>query len=187
MAKPRVVVLVEGHSDRIALETLARRLDLDLLGAGVEIVVMDGVTNIRACAARYGPPGLDVPLVGLYDAPQEGYVRRGLAAAGLPEEDFFACTDDLEDELLRALGVDAVEAVIEAAGEGRSRRLLARMPAQRGWTREAVLRRFLGSQSGRKARYAELLVDALPLADVPAPLSAVLARATGAADVRPAG
>ena len=50
------------------------------------------------------------------------------------------------------------------------------MPAQRGWAREAVLRRFLGSRSGRKARYAALLVDALDLERVPAPLAAVLAR-----------
>ncbi|MBZ5739662.1 TOPRIM nucleotidyl transferase/hydrolase domain-containing protein [Nocardioides mangrovi] len=185
MVALRVVVLVEGHSDRVAVQTLARRLGRDLAAEGAEIVPMDGVTNIRAFAARYGPPGLDLPMRGLYDAPQEGYVRRGLAAAGLDvalEPDgltalgFFGCSADLEDELMRALGTDAVEEVIEAAGEGRSRRLLAGMPAQRDWTREEVLRRFVGSQSGRKARYAELLVDALPVADVPLPLLSVLAR-----------
>lgn len=74
---------------------------------------------------------------------------------------------DLEDELIRALGVEAVEAVIEAAGEAHSLRLLAGMPAQRDWTREAVLRRFLGVRSGRKARYAALLVEALELGRVP--------------------
>jgi hypothetical protein len=51
------------------------------------------------------------------------------------------------------------------------------MPAQRNWTREAVLRRFLGVRSGRKARYAALLVDALEPGRVPKPLAAVLARA----------
>ena len=50
------------------------------------------------------------------------------------------------------------------------------MPAQRDWTREAVLRRFLTSQSGRKARYAALLVEALEPDRVPEPLAAVLAR-----------
>ena len=83
---------------------------------------------------------------------------------------------DLEDELIRAHGVEAVEAVIEAAGETRSLRLLARMPAQRHWTREAVLRRFLGVRSGRKARCATLLVEALEPSRVPEPLAAVLAR-----------
>jgi hypothetical protein len=50
------------------------------------------------------------------------------------------------------------------------------MPAQRDWTREAVLRRFLGVRSGRKARYAALLVEALEPSQVPEPLAAVLAR-----------
>jgi hypothetical protein len=177
---------VEGHSDRVALQTLARRQGRDLAAEGVEIVAMGGVTNTRAFASRYGPRGLDVPLVGLYDAAEESWVRRGLAAAGLPSAldpdglallGFFRCTADLEDELIRALGVEAVERVIEAAGEARSLRLLARMPAQREWTRTAVLRRFFTSQSGRKARYAALLVEALEPTRVPAPLASVLARA----------
>jgi hypothetical protein len=124
-------------------------------------------------------------LVGLYDADEEAKLRHGLAAAGLVaalEPDgpsalgFFKCSADLEDELIRALGAEGVEAVIEAAGEARSLRLLAGMPAQRGWTREAVLRRFLGVRSGRKARYAALLVEALEPERVPEPLASVLAR-----------
>ena len=147
---------------------------------------MGGITNTRAFASRYGPRGLGVPLAGLYDAPEEAKLRHGLAAGGLgaaveadglSELGFFRCSADLEDELIRALGVEAVEEVIEAAGEARSLRLLAGMPAQRDWTREAVLRRFLGSRSGRKARYAALLVDALEPGCVPEPLDAVLARA----------
>ena len=63
-----------------------------------------------------------------------------------------------------------------AAGETYSLQLLAGMPAQRDWTREAVLRRFLGVRSGRKARYAALLVEALDPGRVPDSLEAVLAR-----------
>jgi hypothetical protein len=37
------------------------------------------------------------------------------------------------------------------------------------------LRRFLGVRSGRKARYAALLIDALEPGRVPKPLAAVLA------------
>jgi hypothetical protein len=185
VAAVRAVVLVEGASDRVALLALAERRDRDLDAEGVEVVAMGGITNTRAFATRYGPLGLGIPLVGLYDAPDEAKLRHGLAAAGLtaaPERGglaglgFFRCSEDLEDELIRALGVAAVEAVIEAAGERQSLQLLARMPAQRGWTREAVLRRFLGVRSGRKARYAALLVEALPLGRVPEPLAAVLAR-----------
>jgi hypothetical protein len=181
----RAVVLVEGNSDRVALHTLAQRLGRDLAAEGVDVVPMGGITNTRAFASHYGPRGLGVPLTGLYDAPEEAKLRRGLAAAGvggplgpdgLARRGFFKCSADLEDELVRALGVEAVEAVIEAAGEARSLRLLAGMPAQRGWSRAAVIRRFLGSRSGRKARYAELLVDALDPGGVPEPLAALLAR-----------
>lgn len=182
---PRVAVLVEGHSDRVALEALAHRHDRDLAAEGIEVIAMGGITNVRRFAARYGPRGLGSQLAGLYDAAEEPQLRRGLAAAGFTvalqpdgplELGFFRCEADLEDELIRALGVEAVEAVIDTAGETRSLRLLAAMPVQRSWTREAVLRRFLGARSGRKALYAALLVDALEPDDAPAPLSALLAR-----------
>ena len=185
MSTPRTVVLVEGHSDRVALHTLAGRGGRDLAAEGVEVVPMGGITNTRAFAQRYGPQGLRLRLAGLYDAGEEDKVRHGLSAAGLAsplEPDglsalgFHRCSADLEDELIRALGIDAVEAVIEAAGELRSLRLLAQMPAQQGWTRTQLVRRFLGSRSGRKARYAELLVDALAPGRAPDPLAAVLAR-----------
>ena len=183
MTGPRAIVLVEGESDRVALLTLARRRGRDLAAEGVEVAAVGGVTNIGAAAVHHGPRGRGLQLAGLYDAPEEEHVRRGLRRAGLgvstdPDAlawlDFHRCTDDLEDELLRALGVRAALDVVETVGEMRSYRLLAQMPAQQGWSGHALLRRFLGVRSGRKARYAELLVDALPLDRVPAPLDAVL-------------
>ncbi len=84
--------------------------------------------------------------------------------------------EDLEDELVRALGVPAVEQVVAAAGELGALRTLQRQPAQRERPVELQLRRFLGSHSGRKARYARLLVEALDPDAVPAPLDGLLAR-----------
>lgn len=179
----RAVVLVEGHSDRVALHALAARQHRDLDAEGIEVVVMDGITNTRTFALRYGPRGLDFPLAGLYDAAEERQLRGGLVAAGieaarvpgaLPELGFHGCSADLEDELIRALGVAGMEAVIDAAGETRSLELLRQMPAQRDWAPEEVLRRFLGSRAGRKAKYAELMVRALEPHCVPEPLAAVL-------------
>jgi hypothetical protein len=159
------VVLVEGITDRIALEAVAEKLGLDLEGSGIEIVPIGGAQAIRRAFAQHR--GKHV--VGLCDAQEERWFRRVLGDAT------YVCVADLEDELIRALGVARVEGVVEAAGETRSLRLLAGMPAQQGWTREAVLRRFLGVRSGRKARYAALLVEALPPGRVPEPLSALLA------------
>lgn len=185
VTEPSAVVLVEGNSDRVAVHTLATRLGRDLDSEGVQVVPMGGITNTRSFAQRYGPAGLDLPLAGLFDTAEETTLRRGLAAAGLSAAlepgglatlGFYGCSADLEDELVRALGNERVEAVIEAAGEARSLQLLAGMPAQRGRPREAVLRRFLAARSGRKARYAALLVGAVDQDRVPAPLTAVLAR-----------
>ena len=171
-------------SDLVALHALAERSGRCLDSEGIEVVAMGGITNTRAFASRYGPRGLGFPLAGLYDAPDAAKLRHGLTAAGLgaplelkglPALGFFACSADLEDELIRALGVEAVEAVIEAAGEANSLRLLAGMPAQRGWSRDAVLRRFLGVRSGRKARYAALLVEALQPGHEAGPLASLLA------------
>lgn len=181
--QPRTVVLVEGRSDRAAVHALALRLGRDLAAEGVEVLPMGGVTNTRTFALHYGPPGLGLRLAGLYDAPEELHVRRGLSAAGLTPGvgsdglaafGFFACHLDLEDELIRAVGVAGTHAVIAAQGETRSYDLLAQMPGQRGWSADLVLRRFFTSQSGRKERYATAMVEALDLDRVPRPLTALL-------------
>src|SRR5262245_3572043 len=180
----RAVVLVEGASDQAAVETLAARRGRVLAAEGVAVVPMGGATNVRTFAERFGPRGLDLGLAGLYDAGEERAVCRGLEAAGvvvppgrpgLEAVGFHGCEADLEDELIRALGVAEVERVVAAQGELRSFRILQNQPAQRGRDHAAQLRRFIGVRSGRKLRYARLLVDALDLAQVPPPLDGVLA------------
>ena len=88
---------------------------------------------------------------------------------------FYVCAADLEDELIRALGVASVERVIQARGEIRSFRTFQKQPAQQGQSPEKQLHRFLATQSGRKSQYARLLVGALDLTRVPRPLDRVLA------------
>jgi hypothetical protein len=99
----------------------------------------------------------------------------GLTRAGMESLGFYVCERDLEDELIRALGVPAVERVIAEQGELASFRTLQHQPAQRAATTEQQLHRFMGTRSGRKARYARALVDALDLTRVPRPLAGVLA------------
>ena len=182
--RPRAVVLVEGVSDGLALETLAARRQRDLDAEGVSIVSMGGSKNIASFLDRFGPHGFDVRLAGLCDAAEEGDFRRGLERAGfganlaradLEALGFYVCLADLEDELIRGLGAAAVERVVEAQGELVPFRTLQKQPAQQGRTIEQQLRRFMGTRGGRKIRYARLLVDALDLMRVPRPLDAVLA------------
>ncbi len=187
VAGRRAVVLVEGTSDQVAVETLASRRGRDLRSEGIAVVPMGGATNVRGFLELFGPHGLDLTLAGLCDAGEEGHVRRALAAAGvgtgvgrarMAALGFHVCVADLEDELIRALGVARVEQVIDVAGERRSLRTLQRQPALRGRSRAAQLRRFMGTRGGRKARYARLLVDALDLSRVPPPLDGVLRAAS---------
>jgi hypothetical protein len=181
---PRAVVLVEGASDRRALETLASRRGIDPNAHGIAIVAMGGASNISRFLQLFGPRGHDLTLAGLFDAAQIGDIRRGLDRAGLAQDahpaemelsGFYMCVEDLEDELIRHLGVDAVQRVIDAQGESASFRIFQRQPAQRGKSDEQQLRRFMGTRSGRKIRYGRLLVEALDLDHVPRPLDRVLA------------
>ena len=192
---PHTVVLVEGISDQVALQALAARRGRDLAAEGVLVVPMGGARNIGRFLRLFGPGGLDLTLAGLCDAREEVDFRRGLERAGLGTSlgraemaslGFHVCVADLEDELIRCLGAAAVEQVVERQGELGSFRTFQRQPAQRERTIREQLRRFMGTRSGRKRRYARLLVDALDLTSVPRPLDRLLAqteaahRATGA-------
>ena len=179
----RTVIIVEGQSDKVALETLARRRGLDLAGAGVEISAIGGAHAIGRFVVALRRERSEVILRGLCDEHEEPDFRRALESAGLGREldragleglGFYVCVADLEDELIRALGVEGVERVIEAQGELPSLRRLQAQPAQRERTTLQQLRRFMGSRAGRKAQYARALVLALDLDRVPRPLDAVL-------------
>jgi hypothetical protein len=182
----RAVVLVEGISDQIAVETLAAHLGRNLKSEGVAVVPIGGAHAIGRFLTRLGPQGANARLAGLYDVGEERVVRRSLQRAGFGSDSeltrldmerlgFYVCIVDLEDELIRALGAASVQAVLDSQGDLDSFRTLQKEPAWRGQTVEAQLRRFMGSGGGRKIRYAHLLVDALDLADIPRPLHRVLA------------
>ena len=167
----RAVILVEGESDRVALETLAARLRRDLAARGVEIISMSGVGNLGAHLECFAA---SVSVAVMCDDREAAGVRRAAQRAGVVDLHIEVCVADLEDELIRALGPAAVERVIEAEGELGSFRSLQQMPAHRGHPPEHQLHRFVGTKSGRKIKYAGLLVDALDLARIPQPLGDVL-------------
>ena len=164
------MVLVEGTSDRRAVETLARRRGVDLQAAAVAIVAMGGYGNLPRLLAQYR----DVRLAGLYDAGEERHFLRALGCddrGGLERVGFYACTRDLEDELTRAVGPDGMERVLEEQGELRAFRTYQTQPAHRARPLEEQLHGFMWN---RKQRYAVLLVEALELGRVPRPLDRIL-------------
>lgn len=158
------VVLVEGITDRIALEAVAAQLGRDLVGEGVEIVPIGGAQAVRRAAAERESERL----VGLCDAGEERYFRRVLGDAT------FVCDKDIEDELIRAVGVERIEAVVAAEGELETFRKFQDQLFWRGRPVDAQLRRWL-QNGGRYLRYPPLLVAALDPDEIPAPLRGVLA------------
>ncbi len=194
-ASARAIVLVEGISDQIALETLAIRRGRGLAADGVVILPIGGAHAVTRYLRRFGPQGAGVRLAGLFDAAEENVLWRGLFAAyagsagsagpagpaGLRADverlGFHICVDDLEDELIRAAGAALVAELFDAHGDLGSFRRMQRQPAWRGRPEEEQLRRFLGAGSARKLRYARLLVEAVSLDRMPRPLDAVLADA----------
>jgi hypothetical protein len=180
----RTVVLVEGVSDQLAVQALAERYDRDLAAEGILLQPMGGATNIGHFLERFGPHGSDLGLAGLCDQGEVRFFQRGFERAGLgsglteaelESRRFFVCVSDLEDELIRSLGVAGVEDILSEQGDLASFRTFQQQPAQQEKSDQARLRRFMGTRGGRKIHYAPVLVQALDLARVPGPLAGLLA------------
>jgi hypothetical protein len=184
--KLRAVVIVEGESDRVAIEALAARRGIDLAATGIRVECLGGAHRIGTFLEQFGPGGQGPPLAGLCDAGEEPVFRRALERAGFGSEltradmerlGFYVCVADLEEELIRALGALRVEDILRRNDDLHRFRRLQQMPAWRDRATEEQLRRFMGSGRRRKIRYARFLVDALDLDHVPRPLDRVLAHA----------
>jgi hypothetical protein len=165
---PTAVVLVEGMSDEVAVETLAARLGRDLVAEGVAVVPIGGAQAIARVVAQLGS---DVKVTGLCDVGEAPAFRRALG------DGFYVCKRDLEDELIRAVGVDIVLQLLELHGDLRPFRTMQKQAAWSARSTHDQLRRLMGSGGRRKLRYARHLVDALDLQRVPAPLDGVLSSA----------
>ncbi len=180
----RTVVLVEGASDRLALEALAERLALNL--DRVQIQDVGGVTNFRSFLLRYGPLGEGRRVAGLCDFPEWPIVLNALAASGvgsplsfatLRDCGFFVCRADLEDELLAAVGAPTVLRIIEQHGDRPRFRSMQRQLPYRSLSLETQVRHLM---TQKKIAYAPALIAALSLSRVPPPLADVLRYATAA-------
>ena len=159
------VILVEGITDRIAVEAVAAKLGRDLAAEGVGVVPIGGAQAIRRAFAEHDGERV----VGLCDSAEEHWFRRVLGAAT------YVCVEDMEDELIRALGPAHVEEVISAQGDLERFRHFQNQPAWRGRPVDLQLHRWLRSAHRRNKRYPPLLVAALEPSEIPAPLAGVLA------------
>jgi hypothetical protein len=180
------VVLVEGISDQIAIETLASLQGRDLTGEGVVVVPIGGAHSVGRFLDLFGPVGRELRISGLCDAAEEPHLCRALARAGyaqpatrsdLEREGFFVCDRDLEDELIRAVRPEGLEVLLAEQDDLGSFRTLQKQATWRNAPFVDQVRRFLGAGARRKLRYAGLLVRALDIGRQPRPLRDLLRRA----------
>lgn len=174
---PPVVVLVEGASDAAVVGVLCEARGVD--PTAVEVRDMGGVTNVGRHLRELDGTAR---VLGLYDAPEERFVVRGLRSTGrdvrtrddLQRLGFVVCDRDLEDELIRALGPARVESALAALGELERFRAFQRQPQWRGRDLSDQLHRFAGTASGRKLLLARRLAEELSPATTPAPLTTLV-------------
>ena len=164
----KTIVLVEGESDRIAVETLAARRGRDLASEGVAVVAVGGAHALQRVLRTVEAERV----AGLYDRGEEPAILRALHRAGIASDNFHACDPDLEGELVRALGPERMLQLIEERGQSAAFRAYQRQPGKRALDLEAQLHGWLHNW---KVRYASALVEALDLDRVPPPLDGVLA------------
>lgn len=180
-----VHVLLEGPSDVAALEAVLATRAPAVPRTAYRLVDMGGVTNtdahLRAAAAR------PAPVLGLCDEREAWVVvgalrRQGVAVAGeraLDRHGFFVCRADLEEELIRALGVEECLVLLRRLGLGGRFATFSGQPAWAGRPVGARLHRFMGVASGRKVRLAGAMAAALPPERVPPPIARLVDRLAG--------
>ena len=178
------VVLVEGVTDQIAVEALARRVGRELGRDGVTVAPMGGAhaigTFLEVLAGRSEPLRR---LGGMCDRREDPVIRAALFRAGwapmatdadLERAGFHVCDADLEGELIAAMGAAGTERLLEQHGDLAAFRTLQRQAPWRHRPAEEQLHRFLRSRARRMHRYAGRLVEAIDLDRMPRPLLGVL-------------
>lgn len=193
MSEIRLLVFVEGESDANAVRALADLLGCDLRLHHIQICSAGGVTNFSSLLREFARAHPNGQFCGMYDLAEQRHVRRALTNAAIPVAahdslesfGFFACTADLEEELIRALGAEAVERVLGAQGELVSFRRFQAMPQHRLTPVDQQLHRFLGTRATRKIRSARRLVEQLDIDRLPRPLVQLATRILEVASTTP--
>jgi hypothetical protein len=177
------IVLVEGVTDELALTVAARRSGRNLEAEGVSIVTLNGVHAIDRFMRRLAAEAPRANLAGLYDEGEEDVVRAaleragygpGLDRSGLERAGFFACSVDLEDELVRAAGADVLSRLVVLEGDAQPWQTFQKQHAWHDRPVERQFRRFIRSVSSRNGRYIRAIVEAIDPSELPRPLRLLL-------------
>jgi hypothetical protein len=178
----RAVILVEGQSDKYALEAVAAKKKRNLDADGVTIVTMRGAGGISTFLALLGPNGLELKVAGLCDALEQSKWAGALESHGMGSKldraamaaiGFEVCDGDLEEVLIAALGDAGTRAIIDAQGDTAAFNSFAQQAAHKSKSVPQQLHDFLHAR-GRNITYAPLMVDAIDLEHLPTALENVI-------------
>jgi predicted ATPase len=173
------IMFVEGPSDHLAILALAKKKNLSLDSLGVSIVTLNGAGILTWYLKLFGPSGFGLSLCGLCDSDHLSEWSKVLEGAGLGTNlsqatmeaiGFFVCVRDLEDELIKALGLAKVIQIIDQIGDNGAWNIFCQQPKNKGLSQAEQLHAFL---TKRKVLYAPLLVSKLSTT-IPRPLEEVL-------------
>ncbi|KGN32376.1 hypothetical protein N802_18600 [Knoellia sinensis KCTC 19936] len=189
-------VLLEGASDVAAVRALRAGRGVAPADEPCELIDMGGATNVRRYLGLAAEQRALPRVIGLCDEREAHYFARGVAAHSvalgidvevtveeLPRLGFQICRRDLEDELMRALGVDGTLAVLDEVELRTTFEGFTRQLVWRGRPVRDQLRRFVGTTSGRKELLAGAMAAALADESIPAPLAGLLASMERLSDV----
>lgn len=100
------VILVEGKTDAIVVESVARLLGHDLDRLAIAVGQVDGSGGFKMALRLFGPDGFAIPYAGLVDQAETSDVAGYLDIdeVDLEDRNFFICDADLEAECVRSLG-----------------------------------------------------------------------------------
>lgn len=174
MPKP-ITLLVEGESDRAAVVALAPRFGVDLDAEQITVTVIGGAGNFGRAIAETAALGHRVG--GLYDEKEERFVAGALnrqEGEDLTRQGFFACRPDLELELVRAIGAAGMTPLLERAGELKTFRSFQDQPKYRDAEPLEQLRRYIGANGARKAKFATIMAEDVEFDAVPEPLASLV-------------
>lgn len=153
----RRVVVVEGISDRIILECLADITGRNLDRLGVSLIEAGGCGDMGPLHKLFGADGFQVPMSQLIDADAEASVAKqlGVEISDLPGRSVWVSRSDLEDEYVRALGVDTVWSALQSSGHFSQKELNNCTASGPGNTRtEADIANFCRRKSSHKVKAA---------------------------------
>ena len=170
-----ITLLVEGESDKAALESLAPRFGVDLVAEEITVTVLGGAGNFGRAIAEAAAQGHRVG--GLYDEGEERFVAGALnrqEGEDLTRQGFFACRRDLEDELIRAIGMAEMTAVLESKNDLKGFRAFQGQEAHSSAEADEQLRRFISANGARKRQYAAAMAEEVAFENVPEPMSGLI-------------